>query len=207
MPLFAFFVIFALWSMYEIRRSTAAGRKKSEEFWKQEREADNVRKQDISNLDYISIPFDKLPFNDSPELPARTYQDNILKLKDKKILNLTGYTNTELKLQYGAANLEALTEYDTNFTKLASNIARWGQNLYESGNLKDAITVLEYGIHIGTDVSSNYLTLGQIYLNQDRTDSIYDLIDQAGDLRTLMKDSILKHLRELLEQDSDIPNS
>lgn len=202
MPIFIFFVIFALWSMYEIRKSSATHQARRDAFWDNERAANDVRRQDISQLNYITIPFDLLPFNESATPPVLTYQNNIKELKDRRILNLTGYTNTELKFQYGAANLQDLTEYDENFTKLASNLARWGQALYDSGNLADAKTIFEYGISIHTDVSNNYLTLGRIYLSEDRIDAIYELMEQASDLKTLMKDSIIQHLRELLEQDS-----
>ena len=33
-------------------------------------------------------------------------------LKEKKILNLSGFTNTDLKLEYGVGNLTDLTDYD-----------------------------------------------------------------------------------------------
>lgn len=201
MPIFAFFVLFALWSMYEIRKASNARQARTDAFWAEEREANNVRRQDISQLDYVVIPYDQLPFDDAATGKIATYQDNIKKLDGAKILNLTGYSNTELKLEYGAPNLPELTEYDSNYTKLVSSLARWAQELYDTGNIADAKTLFEYGIEINTDVSNNYLTLARIYFDENQIDKIYDLMDQAAGLKSLMKDSIVEHLRELLTED------
>lgn len=200
MPILVFFVIFAVWLMYEIKKSNRKSEQKFNEFLEEERRADAVRKQNIDDLAYLAIPYDTLPFDETTVPPITGYQNAILALKEKRILNLTGYTNTELKLQYGAANLELLSEYDTNFTTLARNLARWGDALYEQKQLTEAIQVLEYGIQIQTDVSSNYITLARIYLMEERIDDIYALMEQAGSLKTLMKDSIIKQLQQLLSE-------
>lgn len=198
MPILVFFVIFAVWLMYEIKKSNKKSEQKFNEFLEEEHRADSVRKQNIDNLAYLTIPYDELPFDETAIQPIDRYQTAILALKEQRILNLTGYTNTELKLQYGAANLELLSEYDTNYTTLARNVARWGDSLYEQGRLTEAKQVLEYGIRIQTDVSSNYVTLARIYLAEERIDDIYSLMEQAGSLKTLMKDSIIRQLQQLL---------
>ena len=198
MPILTFFVIFAVWLMYEIKKSTKKSEQKFNDFLEEEHRADSVRRQNIDNLAYLIIPYDTLPFDEAAAAPIAAYQNTLLALKEKRILNLTGYTNTELKLQYGAPNLDLLTEYDNNFTTLARNVARWGDALYEQERLTEAKQVLEYGIQIQTDVSSNYITLARIYLAEERIDDIYTLMEQAGSLKTLMKDSIIKQLQQLL---------
>lgn len=200
MPILVFFVIFAVWLMYEIKKSNKKSEQKFNDFLEEEHKANSVRRQNIDNLAYLTIPYDALPFDEDAAQPVVSCQNAILALKEKRILNLTGYTNTELKLQYGAPNLELLTEYDTNFTTLARNLARWGDALYEQKRLTEAKQVLEYGIQIQTDVSSNYITLARIYLMEERIDDIYALMEQAGNLKTLMKDSIIKQLQQLLSE-------
>ena len=54
---------------------------------------------------------------------------------------------------------------------------------------------------IGTDVSSNYVTLARIYLKQNETDRIYDLMEQISESHSLLKDSILQKLHALLAED------
>ena len=76
----------------------------NEDFFKRESEANQSRKRDISNLNYIKIP-DNLPFIKTDISEISNAEQNIMNLKDEKILNLTGKTNTDLKLEYGVANL------------------------------------------------------------------------------------------------------
>ena len=120
-------------------------------------------------------------------------------MRNFKILNLTGITNTELKEQYGVANLTVLTDYDNNYTTLVNTIARWGARLIDLEYNDEAVTVLEYGLSIGTDVSRNYLILADIYRKKGETDKIDALITRASTLKSLMKNSILSKLNEVRE--------
>ena len=204
MPIFVFFVIFAVWTMYEIRKSNNKGKAISEAFWQRENDANNVRRQDISNLDYVDIPYDELPFDDNAHEPIKNYQDKILKLKGSKILNLTGYTNTDLKMMYGPANLNDLTEYDNNYITLVSNLGLWIKALYDEdhdANTNAIKALASYAVSIGSDVSTTYKILASIYLESDMIPEIYELIDKATELNSLNKDVIVTHLRSLLESD------
>ena len=122
----------------------------------------------------------------------RSY-NTITGLKDKKILNLTGISNTELKLSYGVANLTELTEYDDNFTTLIKAIASLGHALIDNNDTADALSFLEYGISIGSDISSNYIDLcNNICFATDRFDDIRKLKEKAGMLKSLSRDNIIE---------------
>ena len=128
----------------------------------------------------------------------RSY-NTITGLKDKKILNLTGISNTELKLSYGAANLTELTEYDDNFTTLIKAIASLGHALTDNNDTADALSFLEYGISIGSDISSNYIDLAIIYAATDRFDDIRKLKEKAEMLKSLSRDNIIEQLNNMLK--------
>lgn len=176
---------------------------RTREFWNRERKANEVRRQDISNLPYIQVPVDSLPLSLSDNAQIQEFQTAIQQLSDKKILNLTGISNTELKLQYGPSNLETLTEYDSNFTTLVRTISNWGQCLYELGQITEARTVLEYGISCKTDIKNNYILLAKIYKDNHEISKITDLIATAESLNTLMKSSIISSLQALQNSNSD----
>ena len=199
MPLFILFAIFALWVLYRIRQSTRLEQQRRDNFWQEERDADNVRRQDISNLDYITIDYDALPFQENATEPVKSYQNTLLSLKDATILNLTGYTNTELKKMYGAPNLPSLMEYDSNYTTLVSALARWGKYCFEQNQITAAKAIFEYGILLKTDVSFNYTLLAEIYQNEGNADKIRYLTKQAEQIRSLTKDGILKQLHAILD--------
>lgn len=227
-------------------------KKNSESFWQKERSSHFVPKQDISGLDYLTIPYDSLPFRfvtpgghspvPSPEntFPPEDGSANtnegfefsvespvtsgesayvraaehtaplahelsatereLCNLSDSKILNLTGISNTELRLTYGTANLDLLTAYDQNFTTLIRTLQKWGTQLVSAGNPSDAITVLSYAVSIGSDIAGTYALLARLYKEQGQLQKIEELKVSAEALTTLMKPSILRDLEQISEQ-------
>ena len=203
-----YFIILIIILQFAIKRGTQNHKSRNQEFLDRESRANQVRRKDISNLNYISIPdnlplinsgnetFDKLLSNNSSMM--RSY-NTIMGLKDKKMLNLTGISNTDLKLSYGAANLTELTEYDDNFTTLIKAVAALGHALIDNNDSADALAYLEYGISIGTDISSNYIDLAIIYAAADRKDDIRKLKTKAGMLKSLSRDNIIAQLDSMLK--------
>ena len=171
-----YFIILIIILQFAIKRSSRNHKSRNQQFLERESRANQVRRKDISNLNYISIPD-----------------------KDKKILNLTGISNTELKLSYGAANLTELTEYDDNFTTLIKAIASLGHALIDNNDTADALSFLEYGISIGSDISSNYIDLAIIYAATDRFDDIRKLKEKAEMLKSLSRDNIIGQLDNMLK--------
>lgn len=163
-------------------------------FWEREHEANHVRRQDISGLSYITIPLDKFPIGICPDEILKKYELEFEALKDSKILNLNGQSNTDLKLKYGPANLPLLTEYDENFAKLAKILPEYAKELMERGYEKEAVPVLEFGIDCKTDVSANYTLLADYYKRQGDTAAIDRLIENANQLESRMKQPILDKL-------------
>lgn len=191
-----YFIILIVLLQLCLRKNSKKTEKNNDDFWRKEYEANSVRKKDISGLDYITIP-DTLAIPDTQNPRILKEWNTLCNLKDKKILNLTGYTNTDLKLQYGAANLTQLTVCDNNFTALAKAVARIGEQLMKEGFTDEALSFLEYGITIQTDVSTNYTLLAEYYRSEGAPEKIDTLISRAEQLNSLMKDSILSKLKAI----------
>ncbi len=194
---FSVLFIFILWLQYEIRKNNRLTKKKSELFWERERQANLTRKADISELEYIEIPLERLPMADHADPTINSYRDTIRNLSSKKIVNLTGFTNTDLKLKYGAANITLLSEYDNHYTVLVSILQKWGERLYHHGNTMDAVSVLEFAIMCLTDVRKSYLLLAQIYANQHTPEKIDDLLEILPFTKVLRKDALAEELRKI----------
>lgn len=126
----------------------------------------------------------------------------ICELSGKRILNLTGISNTELRLTYGTMNLDPLTAYDQNFTVLIRSLQKWGALLVSSGNYNDAVTVLSYAVSIGSDIAGTYTLLGRLYKSKKEFQKIEELKQSAEQLTTLMKPSIIRDLDQLLTSES-----
>ncbi len=196
-PIFTSVCVFGV--IFTIARTRVSKKDEATEkaFWDREDEANATRAVDISNLPYINIPLDYLPMGISDDATIKECEEQIKSLSGKKILNLSGYSNTALKLMYGAANINTLIECDNNYSELISLIVKWGQALDRLGFEDEAITVLEYGIGWGSDISANFVLLGELYCRTGEYSRVDDLIKTAEGLNSLFKDGIIKALVEL----------
>lgn len=201
MLIISIFSILALISIL-IRSASARSNKNREDaaknFWTKERDANFVRRKDISHLPYIIIPIESLPFKDADNSSIKRYQDTVKALADRKLLNLTNQSNTDLKLNYGAANFPFLMDCDTGYTELIKTLQLWGKALYDSNNLLDARTVLEFAITCKTDISASYTLLGDIYASSNDTEQIKLLLESAKDMNSPHKNAVITYLESIL---------
>ena len=183
LPYFASFIVFIILLTYEIRKNTRLAKKIDEGFWDREVKANSTRKKSLEHLDYLKVPLESLPFHiENTDLEFLDIHARIQTLADKKIVNLTGLTNTDLKMMYGAANLTLLSQYDQDYT------------------------LLEYAISTKTDVSGTYKLLATIYQNTNQTSRIEELLQIASTLQSAMQKPIVRMLQEF-DQHSDLPHS
>lgn len=189
-------------------------------FWKREEEANHTRRKSLDNLPYITIPPEELPLachitDDTAdvrnigdtadvrntgdaaanEVISEECKEILRSLSTQKIVNLTGYTNTDLKLSYGTANITCLTEYDQNYTLLVSTLQKWAEALYRGGAKKECRQVLEYAVSIGTDVSHTYFLLADLYDEEGESDLKCSLIEKASGLSSLSSKVIVRTLQ------------
>lgn len=196
--IFGIIIIITVLIAYEKRKSEKLTKKTSEHFWDKEREANLVRRKDISNLPYIIIPCDSLPLSDHFENEElEQLRKQLLSLSEQRILNLTGLTNTEIKLTYGTANLSILCEYDQNFLVLLRTLSRFASLLYEAGNSSDAETILTYALQIGSDIHADFQLLARIYHDRKDIIGLDALIQRAESLSSLRKTALLSTLNKL----------
>lgn len=197
----ASFIIFIAWLTYELKKHEKLEKNSLNDFWAKEREANRTRKKSLDDLAYVKIPFDCIPKSLLPE--DDTVQDclSVLQgLSDKKIVNFTGFSNTDLKLQYGAANLTVLSEYDENYTLYARTIYRLALAYYQNGYESNARILLEKAVESGTDISGNYKLLADIYQTHGETDKIRGLLTRASSLRSAAGKKIIRSLEEYVRE-------
>lgn len=194
-PFLTAFIIFGLVLAHSRHRTTRLQARKSEEFWKREAKANSIRKVSLDCLDYITIPLNLLEIpNADEELSAML--EELKALSTEKILNLTGKTNTDLKLEYGTANLTFLTNCDQRFTHLARLLNKIGQYLYDHNDMENSLKYLEFAIECNTDISSTYILLKKLYIARNEYAKIDNLLKTAESLDSLMKKTIIRHLSE-----------
>lgn len=167
------------------------------EYWQKEAAANNTRRKSLDDLDYIKLPMEIFPMELLPDNPkVEDYRQIILSLSEYPIVNFTGISNTDLKLRYGAPNIDLLTSYDQNYTLLVRTLQQWAQALYDAGHTTEACQLLEFAVSTGTDVSATYRLLCEIYHKQGTPDKIAGLYPIAETLNSAMQKSIVRILQE-----------
>ena len=200
-PFLATFILFIVLFNIRIRLVSRKEEQKEEKFWDRELRSNSVRKKSLDTLEYVHLPYDLLPFGTAgDDENLKEIEDELTALKDLKIVNLTGITNTDLKLEYGTANITALTEYDQNYTSLVIALQKWGDALYTLGRFEDAASVLEFAVKTRTDITATYRLLIDMYktklgLNEQEIQRKLDgLVPIANSLNSLSRSTILKLL-------------
>ena len=107
-------------------------------------------------------------------------------------------TNTELKLEYGAANLDELSAYDANFTEFVSAVNIYAQELLADGQKNAAKGLLELAVSYHADAISIYTTLADLYKQDGQATQIQNLIASAEEINTLARSIIVEKLRTYL---------
>lgn len=176
------------------KKNTAALQK---EYWQREAQANNTRRKPLDDLDYIKLPMEIFPMDLLPDnAKIEDYRQIIRSLSECPIVNFTGISNTDLKLRYGAPNIELLTSYDQNYTLLVRTVQQWAQALYDADYVTEACHLLEFAVSTGTDVSATYRLLCDIYQKQGTPDKIAGLIPIAETLNSAMQKPIVRMLQE-----------
>lgn len=185
---------------HNIRKSKKIQAETERLFWERETKANQVRRKPLDGLDYVKIPLDALPMELMRE-DERVAEclEIINSLSSRPIVNLTSYSNTDLKLEYGTANITALSEYDQNYTTLVTTLQKWANVLYGAGHTDEACRILEFAVGTRTDISRSYTMLAEIYTSRGTPERIQELIKTAESVRSLNQKVILKHLNEFYQ--------
>jgi hypothetical protein len=195
--IFASFTLFCIYFFFRLQYTKHKETKIDNEFWERERRANFTKKKPLDNLGYITIPESLLnmsPSNTSDEI--NMYIRDLNEMSSEKIVNLTGYTNTDLKLEYGTANITILSDYDLHYTNLVTLLQKLAELLHTNGDDRLAIEVLEFAVATGTDISKSYYLLASLYKEAGTPDKINGLINSAKNIKSLLKDSIVQKLTE-----------
>lgn len=188
-PFLTIFIIFCLTLGYYIKKNDNSQKDIMDEFFEKERLANSVRKKDLSQLTYISIPLDKIPYRLDTDIEKK-----FLSFSEKTMVNLEGISNTDLKLQYGTANLKVLTEYDTNYLDMIALLPEYTGELQQAGYTDAAQFLLEFAIETKANSVKIYRQLLSIYKESGQNEKIPHLLESSATLPKLTRSLIEKDL-------------
>lgn len=194
LPLLSCFIVFCVWLRYELKKSKSKSINDRNTFFENEAQANLTRKKPLNALNYITVSEKSILFIEINDDNIKKIQKNFVDLKDKKIVNLTNMTNTDLKREYGPGNLNTLIEYGDNYILLIRSLHDYARRLSELEFTKEGIEVLEFSIMNGCDMISSYKLLTELYINTNQTEKINQLIDYAKNLDSITRTPILNFL-------------
>ncbi|MCM1256361.1 MAG: hypothetical protein NC307_00715 [Roseburia sp.] len=188
------FIILGSLMAYGRHKQKASQTKTLEDFFERERLANSTRKQDISHLDYMVLDLSALPIGKVNDPELKNLEDTLKTLSEKQILNLTGISNTDLKMMYGPANLDTLWECDDNYHALSQALLAYGKREQELGYSKEAIAILEYASFLKIDLSQIYLLLWELYQQTGTPEKIANIHAALDTMDEKFRSYVLNHL-------------
>lgn len=189
-------LVFCAFFFFALQRTKNKEKAAERQFWDREQKANFTRKKSLDSLNYITIPKEILFMQ--PQVMTDEINSVLRDLNDLsacKIVNLTGLTNTDLKLEYGTANINILSDYDFHYTNLVTLLQKLGELLHENSDDANAVKVLEFAVSTGSDVSKTYYLLAQLYREAGTPEKINNLIKQAQELNSMLKNTIVQNLQ------------
>ncbi len=195
--LLPYFIILIVVIQLKLRKNTKNNKERMSKFWEKELSANSVRKKDISNLNYITIP-DSLPTININDTKILKDYETINKLRERKILNLSGMSNTNIKLEYGVGNLAFLSECDDNFVLLVRTLDELGHLLFSQGYETQGCEIFEYAVYIGSDIKATYTALADYYNKNNNKNGIDKLLLNANSIQTSAKDRIVEYINSVM---------
>lgn len=205
----ASFIALIIFISISIKKQNKNHQQQEAAFWERERRANFVRNKPLDGLPYIKIPLETFPTNLLHDDPAVLDCIDIIEaLTSQKIVNLTGWSNTDLKLEYGTGNIALLSEYDQNYTVLVRTLQKWADALLAASYTEEASVLMEFAVSTGTDISRTYYLLADYWNAQGEWAQVERLTDMAKKLRSSNRDSIVRHLQShsILHMDNDTPD-
>lgn len=188
---------------YFTRKNKRTQEKVNVDFLERERLANSTRKQDISNLPYLNFSTETLPVGKCDDERLSECEAVLKDLENKKILNLSKHSNTDLKLLYGPANLELLSSYDENYHTLSTTLLRYAVRETELNRDFDAAAILEYAVTLRIDSSQIYLLLNTLYERNGTPEKCAAIKDALNQTDEPFRSYVLRKLESARTDEAD----
>lgn len=196
--LFVCFLIFILWLHYEKRKSSREEKRRSDEFWQREEAANCARNKDISKLPMFEPDMKQIPMPESSDENICYYQNRVIEQSKLPMMDLSEYSNTDLKLAYGVGNFKTLSQYDENFNDFLMNMSNLGKSYHKGELLEEAAAVYRCCLNSGSDKSTDYRALAEIYAAMGARRELSSLAEEVLRSELPRREILSQELRKLV---------
>lgn len=194
---FICFLIFCAWLWYEQRKSEKIEKKASDEFWTREQEANNTRKKDISHLPLLQVKETEIPMTTTTDESVLYYIDRLREIIKTPMIDLSEYSNTDLKLAYGVANFKTLSEYDENYNTFLLTLTNLARSYSRADLYQEAGDCYKLALYYGSKKLSDYTELAEVYINLGTPEEITPLLRELEEGCHPRKASIIEAIHQV----------
>ena len=195
---FVCFLIFIAWMHYKKRKATKQQEKESSLFWEREEEANHTRNKDISHLPLFTPDITRIPWEGAQNDTILHYLDALRRLIESPMMDLSEYTNTDLKLAYGIGNFQTLSTYDETYQNFLQTLTALGRAYMEAGDYTHAAEACWLCLDYDPKNRIACLSLAEIYKKDHKNNLLSDLIDEIKHSPIARKESLLREINELV---------
>lgn len=150
-----------------------------------DRESNYSRKKDIPKELMVTPGYDALQLGVYPEAEDfKTLHNMLARCERASKLTMVkpfqGKSNIDLKMEFGAVNLDVITSYEDNYTKYLHSLNNLAKELIKQGFYRDAETVLHECIGFGSDLTLTFKLLADIYIAEGKTEILEAVRDDIA---------------------------
>ena len=175
-------LLFCVILNYAIRKSNIRDRDDSLRSSGKNRHKTDTPEKKLSDIHFISFPENLLTEITTENSKIIDNLTTLRRLAKAQVINMGGMSNDEIRETYGDQNFEHLSMADQRYMNLCRVLQTLSEECFKSGLPDEAEKFLKFAIDTDTDFLPVWQTLGEYYLNTDRSDSLRDLRDKAFSL-------------------------
>ena len=172
----AFVVLF--WAILFIAIQSARMNRKREkltqQFLMEDDKSNTIRTRPLDPDIFYTADFTRLP-----PLPEGD-PHRVERTAGRKMVRFTQHlSNIELKKRYGRLQLEYLAHYEENFNEHLRALNKWAEALLLEENPRDALTIFEHAIELGSEFRKTYKYAADIYTQQKNAEKLEELLSKV----------------------------
>lgn len=192
------FCAFAGWLLMAQRNAQKQDDQATESFWSREQRANSTRNKDISGLPLLQIAEAELPDSDPGDETIHYYIGLLHENIKQPMMDLSAYSNTDLKLAYGVGNFKTLSIYDENYNTFLLNLTNLARAYCFAELYDEAVRTYRLTLQYGSQKVTDYSELAEAYIKLGRRDAAVHLIEETKAGSHPRKASVIKALQEVL---------
>lgn len=189
--------IFAAWLCYEHKKTRREDSRISEAFWEREALANSTRNKDISQLPLLKPDSSTLPNPVSTDAGVLFHFKKMQQAAGQPMMDLSQFSNTDLKLAYGVGNFKTLCGYDENYHAFLQSLSDLADACIHAEAWEDAGVAYCAALEYGSLKVSDYTGLANTLFHIGKPEKANALIKEVESGCHPRKHAILRSLHEL----------